>query len=189
LSWFFELTRRVERRAPRVFVETGTFRGDCAAREAAWFRHVFTIELDPELAEAARKRFADEPNVEVIEGDSGEVLPFLIARPELQEPALFYLDGHWSGGITARGRLDEDGCPLLREMEALGHRSFADIIVIDDARLFGKKTVSGTGGDWPPTEFDWRHITEESLVRAYGRECEVKMAEDVDRLILLPVPV
>ena len=53
----------------------------------------------------------------------------------LQQPALFWLDGHYSAGDTARGEKDT---PLYEELEQilrapdLGH-----VIVIDDARCFG----------------------------------------------------
>jgi len=187
MSWFFEVTRQLGTKLPRVWVETGTFRGDTTARQVAWFRHIFTIELDPTLAAAARERFKDEPTVEVHEGDSAEVLAWLCATsPHLQEPAVFYLDGHWSGGVTARGREEEDGCPLLREVAVLGRREYEDLIVVDDVRLFGKKVVSGSGGDWPPTEFDWRHVTEESLLAAYSRPAEVHYCQGIDRLVLVP---
>jgi hypothetical protein len=137
-------------------VETGTFVGDTTAFLAERCPRVITIELDPDLAARARARFEDHPGVRVVEGDSGALLGGLLH--DLHEPALFWLDGHFSGpheGIqTARGRTDT---PLLEELKALADWKFAkdSVVLIDDARLIGV-------GDYP--SFD--EIRE--VVRAFG---------------------
>ncbi len=69
--------------------------------------------------------------IEPIFGDSKSVLPEILARLG-DQPAMFWLDGHWSGGETAG---QEDECPVLAELEILSKRS-GNIILIDDARLF-----------------------------------------------------
>ena len=127
----------------RAGVETGTFLGDTTAFLADWCSRVTTIELDPGLAARARQRFRDRPHVTVLQGDSAEVLPRVLA--DLDEPALFWLDGHFSGcheGVpTARGDTDT---PLLDELRALVMWPyFTDsAVVIDDARMLG-------AGDYP----------------------------------------
>src|SRR5262245_20655003 len=101
VSWFVELTRRLGRPAPRMWVESGTFRGDTTAQQVPWFSAIITIEIDPALAAAARERFKNEPSIAVLQGDSAEVLATLCdISPKLREPVLFYLNRHWSGGIT-----------------------------------------------------------------------------------------
>jgi hypothetical protein len=185
MSWFTIQCRKHAIPIPSVFVETGTFRGDTACAQAMYFAKVHTIELDPLLAEKARKRFADHPRVVVHEGDSAEVLARL--ADSIAEPAVFYLDAHWSGGETARGDPAEDGCPILRELQVLGRRPYADVVFVDDARLMGRKSWSGEdGSDWPRTEFDWRHVTDDTMRRAYGRLCRVFHTDDIDRVILFP---
>jgi hypothetical protein len=88
------------------------------------------------LAARAGARFRGDDRVAVVEGDSGSVLPGVLDG--LHGPALFWLDGHWSGGETARGDLDT---PVRAEIEAvLRHRS-DHVLLIDDARCF-----DGTGG-------------------------------------------
>lgn len=122
-----------ERYQLRTLVETGTFFGDTVAALTGAFGRIFTIELAPKLCALARDRFRQHPNVQVIEGDSGVELPRLL--PTLSEPCLFWLDGHFSGGVTARGEIDT---PVLAELSSLlRNRSQADVILIDDARLFG----------------------------------------------------
>jgi hypothetical protein len=118
-------------------VETGTYLGDSTAFLVHRGFRVVTIELDSHLAERARRRFADAAAVTVLEGDSGCVLQDLV--PTLTEPALFWLDGHFSGGVTARGDSDT---PILRELEAIASSPLGSqhVIVIDDARCFDGRT-------------------------------------------------
>lgn len=52
---------------------------------------------------------------------------------EITSKAIFWLDGHYSGGITARG--DKD-CPIWEELKAIFSTNTEHIILIDDARLF-----------------------------------------------------
>ena len=185
MSWFVNTLKKYGLRRPKVFVETGTFRGDNAAYQANWFLQVHTIELDPKLAADAKARFADAKTISVHEGDSAEVLAIL--ADIIHEPALFYLDAHWSGGQTALGKPEDNGCPVLRELQALSLRPYADIIVIDDMRLMGKQEWSGEDGtDWPRTQFDFRHVTPSAILRAYSRPHRSFEADDYDRLILVP---
>jgi len=91
---------------------------------------VVTIEVSEELARAAAASLADRPGVEVRHGTSRDVLPKVV---DPSEPALYWLDGHWSGGITG-GKDDE--CPVLAELEGIATGHPDDVILIDDARLF-----------------------------------------------------
>lgn len=125
----------------RVLVETGTFEGEMARRCAPAFDRVVTIELDPGYAARARRRLGRFANVEVVEGDSARRLPGVLEG--IREPALFWLDGHWSGGDTARG---EKETPLLEELAAIAaHGVAGHVILVDDARCLGQ-------GDYPGLE-------------------------------------
>ncbi len=131
----------------RSFVETGTFRGDTTAFMAIQGLQCTTIELDPHFAEAARRRFdAQRPTVRVFEGDSSVVLRSVI--PQLEEPNLFWLDAHCSGGATAGGG---SAPPLLTELGLIltDHR-FDHCVAIDDARdllgLNGYPTLRDVAG-------------------------------------------
>jgi hypothetical protein len=115
-----------------LFVETGTYLGEMVEAVRAQFREVYSIELSPELTQNARRKFAIDPRVHIIEGDSGEVLPSILEK--ISEPCLFWLDGHFSGGITAQGSEDY---PVLRELAHISrHHVKNHVILIDDARLF-----------------------------------------------------
>jgi hypothetical protein len=116
-----------------VFVETGTYVGDTLAALRRSFEHLHSIELSPELYEGVFARFGDDRKITLWHGDSGDVLPRLLAR--LDKPTLFWLDGHYSGGVTARG---VDDTPILRELEHISkhYLSKQHHLIIDDVRLF-----------------------------------------------------
>jgi hypothetical protein len=115
----------------RTFVETGTYGGATAAWAASHFDRVVTIEAVPEIRDQAIAKHGALANVEFILGDSRDVLPTLMRT--VSGPAVFWLDGHWSGGITYR----EGGeCPLLDELPLVLATQGSHAVLIDDARLF-----------------------------------------------------
>lgn len=131
----------------QVFIETGTFLGDMIDAVKNTFTEIHSIELGHELFVNAQKRFSSMNHIQIHEGDSAYVLPQLLEK--IHEPVLFWLDGHFSGGITAKGELET---PVNKELESiLNHQVKNHIILIDDAHCF-------TGKDDYPT-IDW--------VRAY----------------------
>lgn len=127
---------------PDILVETGTYMGDMVEAQKRYFNKVYSIELGQELFLKAKERFKTDQHVFIRQGDSGQVLPEILK--EIHEPALFWLDGHYSAGITAKGEKD---CPIFEELEAiLAQRTFNHVILIDDARHF-------TGeGDYPTVD-------------------------------------
>jgi hypothetical protein len=117
---------------PRVFVETGTYLGDMVEAMKSRFDEIYSVELSPELSARAREKFAADPHVHIVEGDSSDVMPAILEK--IEGPALFWLDGHFSGGITAQGPLDY---PILKELEHIRQHAVKDhVILVDDARLF-----------------------------------------------------
>ena len=115
-----------------TMIETGTFNGemDFALKDA--FARIVTIELSPEYHAAAVRRFARFPQIECMKGDSGVVLPAVIAK--IQKPVLFWLDAHYSAGLTAQAEVDT---PVSAELDAIfNHPVRNHVILIDDARCF-----------------------------------------------------
>jgi hypothetical protein len=120
-----------------TFIETGTFTGEMVEAMRPHFQRLISIEMSPEIYDAARRRFAGDPRIEILLGDSAVVLPRVLDR--IREPALFWLDGHFMGGSTARAAEDS---PVRHELSALlTHPVRRHLVLIDDARLF-----DGTGG-------------------------------------------
>jgi hypothetical protein len=127
-----------------TFVETGTYKGETTRWAAQHFQKVFTIEKSDFHFEES-KSLGQLPGVRPLFGDSSLVLPELIAELG-NEPALFFLDGHWSGGQTAGA---DDECPLMNELWSLKGRG-SDIILIDDARLFhAPPPLPHNAAQWP----------------------------------------
>jgi hypothetical protein len=123
-----------------VLVETGTYLGEMIDAVKGSFESIRSIELDETLHRKAADRFSSDRHVTLLQGDSGERLKDVLR--ELDRPALFWLDGHYSGGNTARG---ETETPIIQELGLVfGHPlARSHVILIDDARLF-------TGqGDYP----------------------------------------
>jgi len=116
----------------RILVETGTFSGQMVEAMRKHFDHIYSIELSREYHEAAKKRFAAFPHIELLLGDSGVVLQSVVEG--LERPALFWFDGHYSGGITARGSKDT---PIVEELGCVYSSHLKHVVIIDDARLFG----------------------------------------------------
>jgi hypothetical protein len=117
----------------RSLVETGTCHGDMVAAMQGHFDRVYSIELCEPFYREVCERFKGVRNVELIQGDSARVLPGIIAR--LDAPALFWLDGHYSGGDTALG---DSITPVNEELRAIFKPDLpAHVVLIDDARCFG----------------------------------------------------
>ena len=122
-----------------TLVETGTFHGDTLWALRDRFRNLISIEIDEELHRKATKRLAGYQNIKLVRGDSAKAIAAVLA--ELRGPALFFLDGHYSGGVTGKG---EEVSPVIKELRHIfKHPDTNHVILIDDARLFGKKAGEG----------------------------------------------
>ena len=113
-----------------TLVETGTYLGQMVHAMKGQFQAVWSMGSVQELAANAKRRFGAHPHIEILQGDSGELLPVLLNR--LSRPALFWLDGHYSAGITAKGKTST---PIMAEVAAiLQHGVQNHVMLIDDAR-------------------------------------------------------
>jgi hypothetical protein len=148
----------------RVLIETGTWCGDMVAYCRDSFRAIYSIELDPELAAHAQRRFRDDRHIRVLHGDSGKLLPGILS--EINEPAVFWLDGHFSGPGTGRGEKDT---PLEEELDAIAlHHIKNHVILVDDVRMFGTT-------DYPPLEMIERKFL------ALNPQCTFEVSDDILR--------
>lgn len=115
------------------FVETGTYRGGAVelAIEAG-FSDIRSVEIDLELFEHCRERFANDTRVTLYWGDSLDRLPEMIC--DIDEPITFWLDAH-NGNSSTSGKMY---APILKELELISHHPVKDhVIIIDDVRLMG----------------------------------------------------
>lgn len=125
----------------RTLVETGTLFGDTIIAVRRHFNRVYTIELSPDLHAKAKRRLRRFRHVTLLEGDRRPSAPPRPGRAPGDTPALFWLDAHYSAGVTARGPLET---PLRAELDLILARGNArDVILVDDATY-----LSGDRG-WP----------------------------------------
>lgn len=118
----------------RTFIETGTWQGETIQAMLAEFDQIFSIELQNNLYQAAVTKFALYPHIQILNGDSGQVLPQLLTA--ISQPCLFWLDGHYIPQTpeSARGVKDT---PILEELYSILNHSVRDhVVLIDDARCF-----------------------------------------------------
>jgi len=152
----------------QVLVETGTYMGDMVEAQKRIFKKLYSIELGIDLFNKAKRRFKEDKNVIIVQGDSGKVLPDLMLK--INEPAIFWLDSHYSAGITARGEKD---CPIFEELDAIFNtKNFEHILLIDDARCFIGE------GDYPTLE----ELT--NYVRSKNGKYRVDVKHDIIRYVI-----
>lgn len=114
-----------------TLIETGTFLGDMVFSQKENFDKLISIELDNTLYKDAKNKFKKFNNIEIVHGDSGKILNKICSN--LEESCLFWLDGHYSAGFTAKGELES---PVMAELESIFGNDIDHIILIDDARCF-----------------------------------------------------
>lgn len=153
-----------------VFIETGTFIGNSLIGLKDEFSSLYSIELDPGIFQIAKKRLQDYPHVKIIQGDSSKVLPMIIK--DLSRPAIFWLDAHYSSGVTAKGDLQT---PVVKELKGiLSHHIKKHCILIDDVKDF-----NGTN-DYPTVDWLLEYIASEAQGLYKGRvEGQVFVVEPV----------
>lgn len=126
--------------ADAPWIETGTYLGDTTRFLLNHFPKVYTIEPEPTLYGDACNLFKGQP-VELFNDISENVLPELL--PKLDGDLNFWLDGHYSAGVTFKGPKD---CPVEEELDAIAKSldNFGKLtILIDDIRF-----LVGNADDW-----------------------------------------
>jgi len=149
-----------------VLIETGTYMGDMIFAMRDIFKEIYSIELDKNLYIRSKERFVDYPHIHIFRGDSSEVIPHILTS--LTKPALFWLDAHYSGGITAKGKLKY---PVIQELHHIfNHLIHNHVILIDDARLFIGQ------GDYPTIE------ELKKFVYKHWEDCVFEIRDDIIRI-------
>src|SRR6266851_544957 len=136
-----------------TWVETGTFMGDTTSVLSRVARMVYSIEPEPALFSKAEQKFRNTSNVKIIKGLSEDVFPKLL--PTISGNVCFWLDGHYSAGITFKGPQET---PILDELAAVG-RYIAQmnkiVVLVDDVRCFDPSNPEFSA--YPPVDVlvDW----------------------------------
>ena len=135
---------------PEVWIETGTYYGQTTESLAANGSMVYSIEPSRALANDAAIRFSEDKNIEIINDLSEAILENLLKKIALdgKSTVSFWLDGHYSEGITHLGPLET---PIEKELQIISKfmNSFKAVsIYIDDFRCF-----VGMRPDYPSPSF------------------------------------
>jgi hypothetical protein len=151
----------------KIFIETGTLAGDMVEAQKRSFEKIYSVELGPELHKNAKNRFRNDKHVEIVLGDSSKMLPIILKK--VNEPAIFWLDAHYSGGSTAKG---DKNCPIYGEIDAIfANKEIHHVLLIDDARSF-----VGVG-DYPTIEELTAYIKEKNA------SYEIELKDDIIRFV------
>ncbi len=143
----------------QTLVETGTYYGEMVSATRCHFRRIYSIEMDERLAELARRRFRRFPHVEILQGDSQEVIPRVLAQ--LREPCLFWLDAGYYGWAQQVGKMDR----LSVELRAILAHPYEHVILLDDAHGVDGRNgaptmadlMAGITRDFPARSLEVRH--------------------------------
>jgi hypothetical protein len=134
------------------FIETGTYCGDTIFSIEPYFNNIYTIEFSEMFYKRTKNNYTGN-KINFLLGDSSIVFETLL--PTIEEPTIFFLDGHWSHCDTGKSAKD---CPLDEEITHINNLFKNEaIIIIDDYRLFGLDRTS-EGGE------DWSQISKENLI-------------------------
>ena len=143
----WDLLREIGRKTGLdTLVETGGYHGATMEYLQGDFKRLVTIELGSELFEEIYN--LNIPNVLCLWGDSGRVLEQFLAF--YNEPALFWLDAHPSGGDTVGSAIptaERELCAILQRDCRL------DVVLVDDIGQPGLESeyISRIIADYP----DW----------------------------------
>lgn len=118
----------------RVFVETGTYRGDGIQLAIdAGYEKIISIDIDPSAFDFCMSRFnminEPKPWLKLYQGDSANCLAGLINF--IDEPITFWLDSHWQ--MLEGTEPGANPFPLVKELIQIGqHPIKSHTIIIDD---------------------------------------------------------
>jgi len=144
----------------KIFVETGTNKGNMIAANLDVFEKIYSIELDKKFYRIAKKRFLKNKKVDLILGESTKKLPEVLEK--ISEPALFWLDAHFA-----------NFSPVMQELKHIfNHKIKNHVILIDDARIFKKR--KGTPSLKKIKSYvlekrpDWNFEIKKDIIRIYS---------------------
>jgi len=165
------IKNQAKRLGLETMVETGTYLGDFVACMIGTVRNIYSIEISSALFNRAKKRFQRSPRIHLELGDSRVVLPGILSH--IETPCLFWLDAHFSGGIT---RGDPSKSPIMDELRmildhSLSHR-LAHLVMIDDAGDFtgenGYPTISDVDSFVKSSDPNWVVNIHDDMIHVFN---------------------
>lgn len=156
----------------KILVETGTCYGAMVEAMRGSFDQVYSIELGDELYKKAAEKFRGVKNVKLFHGDSAVEIEKIVNL--LTGPALFWLDGHYSGGASVLG---SEVTPIFNELKHIFKSSEQNhVIIIDDARCFTGEKFAETNSGYPT-------LSElETFIKKQRPWMKIEIADDMIRV-------
>ena len=128
-----------------LWIETGTYYGETTRILSEISSKTISIEADKQLYNLSRKKLANLSNVEIVLGNSKEILPNIINSNLKYDNICFYLDAHLCHDhlkdVKTFGNEDSE-TPIRMELSYIENsfKNFKKInILIDDIRFFRGK--------------------------------------------------
>lgn len=155
----------------KVFVETGTYKGETIRAMAEYFDELYTFEIHPDMYQYSLSQNTS-PKINYLFGDSVSLLPKTISVYNLQDKkCLFFLDAHISGHDSGYNPAHQ--VPLIEEIQIIANQIKSPcVLCLDDARFF-------TANDKP---WDWSHISIDKIKSIIGAERVEKLFINNDRV-------
>jgi hypothetical protein len=158
-----------------IFIESGTYGGGTITSMYDEFDTLYTIELSEKYYQYFDdiKRNNNYDKIINYYGDTVDVLPVILQTLTPKDKSIFWLDGHWSSGDTAKGKKD---CPLIEECNHIDYFYKPDkgIVLIDDYRLFGTFINE-----------DWSYITLDKIISCFKKhKVSYQIHNDILALII-----
>ena len=151
----------------KTLIETGSFYGDTIDAVKDIFEEIYTIELSQELFLSVQKRFQNISKIHCYQGDSAILLPNILKK--CNENPIFWLDAHYSGGITEKTNKES---PIVEELEIILNKFKKVVILIDDARIFE------TSDNYPSI------FTVKQIVKSKFPKAEFEVYSDIIRIVI-----
>jgi len=77
----------IKKFSPAIFIETGTYKGKMVYAVMPHIKVIYSIELDLNHFQKAKRRFAGYPGIHIIRAQSAEILPIVLES--IDQPCLF----------------------------------------------------------------------------------------------------
>jgi hypothetical protein len=138
-----------------VFFETGTYKGVSTRTAAKYFKDVYTFEINGPLFIESQNESLKHGllNAHHYFGNSYSLMSLIMQTDKRK--AFFFLDAHQSGSDSSNN--GQELVPLMQELEMINrlYPKQYGVVCVDDYRLWTTE----------PIPEDWKHITNEKIVK------------------------
>lgn len=134
----------------KIFIETGTYKGESSILASKYFERVFTTEIYEPLYLYSKNKASKEitgDRITFLLGNSVDLLNKILDSLDLIS-AVFFIDAHVSGNDSSWNK--KELVPLLEELDViLKYKIEKSIFIFDDIRFWKNNKNEAP---------DWKHI-------------------------------